>query len=230
MDAPGTRERDDAVAGPRQPRHDAVPPPPRPERPVGERSRTGLAARTGSATRTRTVDAHEDRWAWRRRIKADPTMRRVYRGVVGFVGVALMVLAASIGWLPGPAGIPLFLLGLAILASEFEWAHRLLQRAKVEARKLEERARRQPRWVKWLGGLATLGGIVLVTWGYLALLGRPRLAPGRRRPTRCCGCPRSTPRAEPASRTGRTRCGPPGPIRYGCARPDRFGRGRLAQW
>ena len=173
MDAPGTRERDDAVAGPRAPRHDAVPPPPRAEHPVG--GREGLPDRFGDADAT--VDAHEDRWAWRRRIKADPTMRRVYRGVVAFVGVALMVLAASIGWLPGPAGIPLFLLGLAILASEFEWAHRLLQRAKVEARKLEERARRQPRWVKWLGGLATLGGIVLVTWAYLALLGVPGWLP-----------------------------------------------------
>lgn len=119
------------------------------------------------------VDAHEDRWAWRRRIKSDPTMRKVYRGVVGFVGVLLMVVAAGIGWLPGPAGIPLFLLGLAILASEFDWAHRLLHRAKVEARRLEERARRQPRWVKWLGGVGTVAGVALVAWGYLALLGVP---------------------------------------------------------
>lgn len=119
------------------------------------------------------VDEHEDRWAWRRRIKADPLGRRIYRGVVGFVGVALMVLAASIGWLPGPAGIPLFLLGLAILASEFDWAHRLLRRAKREARRLEERARRQPRWVKWLGGVGTATGVALVAWGYLAVLGVP---------------------------------------------------------
>ena len=175
MDAPGTRERDDAVAGPRDPARDAVPPPPRAERPIG--TDDGLDGPDRFADQNATVDAHEDRWAWRRRIKADPAMRRVYRGVVGFIGIALMVLAATIGWLPGPAGIPLFLLGLAILASEFEWAHRLLQRAKVEARKLEERARRQPRWVKWLGGLATLGGIALVTWGYLALLGVPGWLP-----------------------------------------------------
>lgn len=119
------------------------------------------------------VDAHEDRWAWRRKIKADPTLRKVYRGAVGFVGVLLMVVAAGIGWLPGPAGIPLFLLGLAILASEFDWAHRLLRRAKKEARRLEERARRQPRWVKWLGGVGTAAGIALVAWGYLAVLGVP---------------------------------------------------------
>ena len=181
MDAPGTRERDGAGAGPRQSADDAVPPPPRSVRPVPPEhtvpTHRGPDGQDRFGDANATVDAHEDRWAWRRRIKADPTLRRVYRGVVGFVGIALMVLAATIGWLPGPAGIPLFLLGLAILASEFEWAHRLLQRAKVEARKLEERARRQPRWVKWLGGLATLGGIALVSWGYLALLGVPGWLP-----------------------------------------------------
>ncbi|HIW31018.1 MAG TPA: PGPGW domain-containing protein, partial [Candidatus Luteococcus avicola] len=38
----------------------------------------------------------------------------------------MMVAAALTGWLPGPGGIPLFLMGLAVWASEFEWAHRLL--------------------------------------------------------------------------------------------------------
>ncbi len=154
---------DDRVAPPRPA---PVPgPPPAPPR--------ADDARDAAVHETVFVDAHEDRWAWRRRIKADPVLRRVYRGVVGFVGVALMALAASIGWLPGPAGIPLFLLGLAVLASEFDWAHRLLRRAKREARKLEERARRQPRWVKWLGGVGTAAGVVAVSWAYLALLGVP---------------------------------------------------------
>lgn len=164
MDAPSTRERADDAVGP-------PPPPPAPRTAPGGALTDTVGDRYPDANGT--VDAHEDRWAWRRKIKSDPLMRKVYRGVVGFVGVALMVLAASIGWLPGPAGIPLFLLGLAILASEFEWAHRLLQRAKVEARKLEARARRQPRWVKWLGGLATATGVVLVVWAYLAWLGVP---------------------------------------------------------
>ena len=166
MDARGTRERDDEAVDPVL---DPVPGPPAPPGPVGEQDRFADA--------NATVDAHEDRWAWRRRIKADPTLRKVYRGVVGVVGVALMLLAASIGWLPGPAGIPLFLLGLAILASEFEWAHRLLQRAKVLARRFETWAKAQPRWVKWLGGVATACGVVAVCWVYLALLGVPGWTP-----------------------------------------------------
>lgn len=168
MDAPSTRERADDAVDPAR----AVPPPPPAPRTASGRS-LGSGAGDGYPDANATVEAHEDRWAWRRTIKSDPVMRKVYRGLVGFVGVALMVLAASIGWLPGPAGIPLFLLGLAILASEFEWAHRLLQRAKVEARGLEVRARRQPRWVKWLGALATATGVVLVCWAYLAWLGVP---------------------------------------------------------
>jgi len=162
MEPRGTRERDDEAVGP-------VPAPPRPPGRVGRQHEFAGASPTG--------DAHGDRWAWRRRIKADPALRKVYRAVVGVVGVALMVLAASIGWLPGPAGIPLFLLGLAILASEFEWAHRLLQRAKAGARRSEAWARAQPRWIKWLGGVATAAGVTAVCWVYLALLGVPGWLP-----------------------------------------------------
>lgn len=38
-----------------------------------------------------------------------------------------MLASGLIGWLPGPGGIPVFLLGIAILASEFAWADRLKQ-------------------------------------------------------------------------------------------------------
>ena len=41
------------------------------------------------------------------------------------LGVMLIVSAGLIGWLPGPGGMVLFLLGIAVLASEFEWAERL---------------------------------------------------------------------------------------------------------
>lgn len=47
------------------------------------------------------------------------------RPIALFVGFSLIILAGLIGWLPGPGGIPLFILGIAILASEYEWADRL---------------------------------------------------------------------------------------------------------
>lgn len=120
----------------------------------------------------------KDRWAWRRKIKSDPTLRRVYRFLVGLVGVSLMVLAIAVGWLPGPAGIPLFLLGLAILASEFEWAHRLLHKAKVRFRDFEAWAAKLPLWFRWLGGVGTLAGVAAVGWAGLALVGVPGWFPG----------------------------------------------------
>lgn len=44
--------------------------------------------------------------------------------VLCFIGVILF------GWLPGPGGIPLFLLGLSLLAVNHDWAERWLETAK----------------------------------------------------------------------------------------------------
>ncbi len=40
------------------------------------------------------------------------------------LGVLLIILSGLTGWLPGPGGIPLFLLGLSLLAVNHEWARR----------------------------------------------------------------------------------------------------------
>lgn len=122
--------------------------------------------------------AHEDRWAWRRKIKADPTTRLLYRCAVGLVGVTLMVVAVLTGWLPGPGGIPLFLIGLAVLASEFEWAHRLLHWVKDKFHELAHWSGRQPVWVRWTSGLGTLLVIGLAAWGSLVVLDVPSWFPG----------------------------------------------------
>lgn len=50
---------------------------------------------------------------------------RIRRPIVLIFGFFFILLAGSVGWLPGPGGIPLFLLGIAILSSEFHWAKRL---------------------------------------------------------------------------------------------------------
>ncbi|MFC6358767.1 PGPGW domain-containing protein [Luteococcus peritonei] len=64
-----------------------------------------------------------DRWAWRARIRSSPVALFWYRIGVGLVGGLLMVASVLTGWLPGPGGIPLFMLGLLVLSSEFSWAH-----------------------------------------------------------------------------------------------------------
>jgi hypothetical protein len=42
------------------------------------------------------------------------------------IGITLIVVAALIGWIPGPWSIPLVIAGLAVLAREYDWAKDLL--------------------------------------------------------------------------------------------------------
>lgn len=44
--------------------------------------------------------------------------------VICFIGVI------AFGWIPGPGGVPLFLLGLGLLAANHDWAERWLETAK----------------------------------------------------------------------------------------------------
>jgi hypothetical protein len=123
------------------------------------------------------LDAHDDRWEWRRRIRADPHKHRIYRVVVGLVGVLLILLGAATGWLPGPGGIPLVLAGLAVLASEFEWAQGLLHRANVHLQHGRAWLHRQPRWYSWVAGAVVVVALCLSLWLSLSLFGYPGWTP-----------------------------------------------------
>ena len=48
----------------------------------------------------------------------------IRRPVVLVVGTLFSIASVLTGWLPGPGGIPLFLVGIAILATEFEQAQK----------------------------------------------------------------------------------------------------------
>lgn len=52
----------------------------------------------------------------------------IRKPLVFTIGMLFVIAAGLTGWLPGPGGIPLFLIGIAILATEFEWAMRLRDR------------------------------------------------------------------------------------------------------
>ena len=49
----------------------------------------------------------------------------VRKPLVFVAGIILVMIAPFIGSLPGPGGLIIFLLGIAILGSEFAWAHQL---------------------------------------------------------------------------------------------------------
>lgn len=46
-------------------------------------------------------------------------------------GILLLIMALMVGWLPGPAGIPLTIAGLSLLAINHEWAKRLLEKVRA---------------------------------------------------------------------------------------------------
>jgi len=137
-------------------------------------------AEHGSPDRTDhniTLDAADDRWEWRRKIRENPRKLMFYRIGVGVLGGLLIIAAPLTGWLPGPGGIPLFIAGLAVLASEFEWTQRLLYRVKDWVKALTAWTGKQPAWLKALGTLALFLCVLVAIWLYLAALGVPGWLP-----------------------------------------------------
>ena len=107
------------------------------------------------------LSGNEDgkRTGFRARIEERPTLRRTYQ-----VGVALLgglVLAAGVIMIPypGPGWLVVFA-GLAILATEFIWARRVLDyaRGKYDA------------WTDWLGRQSLLVRLVVLTLTGLVVL------------------------------------------------------------
>ncbi len=120
-------------------------------------------------------DSPTDRWRWRARIRQSPSSLRIYRFGVAVVGTVLVVLGFLSGPLPGPGGIPLVLLGLAVMASEFVWAERLMVVFKIQLRRFQSwsRARQTAAFAVFFACCGLLGYISLLTFGPPAWLPGP---------------------------------------------------------
>ncbi len=96
----------------------------------------------------------------RARIEANPSLRRTYRVGVAVLGGIVLVAGVAMIPYPGPGWLVVFA-GLAILATEFHWARRVLHyaRGKYDA------------WTDWLGRQT-----LLVRLAVLALTGLVVLA------------------------------------------------------
>ncbi len=70
-------------------------------------------------------------------------MQLLKRFAVTIVGAALLLLGAAMMVLPGP-GILVIVAGLAVLATEYVWAQRMLKTAKMQAEKVQEAAVASP--------------------------------------------------------------------------------------
>ena len=93
----------------------------------------------------------EDDWEWRRRIRASPRWRPLYQGAVFVLGLVLVLGGLALVPLPGPGWL-IVIAGIAVWASEFEPATRLLDFVKDHVRAWEQWVRRQAWWVKVLVG------------------------------------------------------------------------------
>lgn len=119
------------------------------------------------------LEAAEGRWLrWRRRIARNTSLNLAYRIGVGLVGA--LVLAAGIVAIPypGPGWLIVFA-GLGILASEFEWAYKLLHWARARYDGFMIWFSRQSTFVKALGVLFTTLVVVATLWvlGTFGLVG-----------------------------------------------------------
>jgi uncharacterized protein (TIGR02611 family) len=119
------------------------------------------------------------RRSWRRRLAASRPLDRAYRAGVAVVGTAVVLLGLVTVPLPGPGWLTV-LAGLALLASEFAWAERLLTVAR----------RHVVRWTRWVTAqgpavrLLLAAGTAVVAVGAvllgLAVVGVPEWWPGGR--------------------------------------------------
>lgn len=123
-----------------------------------------------------TIDAAEDRWAWRARLRQNPVTHAIWRGAVGVVGTVVTVAGLIMVPAPGPGWAVVFV-GLVILASEFEFAQRWLTLAQRHVGRWNDWVMAQPMWVRALVALATVVLVWLVLWAYLAVQGVPALLP-----------------------------------------------------
>jgi tellurite resistance protein TerC len=70
-------------------------------------------------------------------LAAERAWKRARRVVILVLGLTIMFIIAPLtGVIPGPGGIPVFIAGLALLATEFVWARNLLKNLKTRAQSL----------------------------------------------------------------------------------------------
>jgi uncharacterized protein (TIGR02611 family) len=104
------------------------------------------------------------RWArWRDRLRDRRRADFVYRIVVAVVGLAVLAVGILAIPYPGP-GWAIVFVGLGILATEFDWARRLLAHAKERYDRVMDWFQRQGWFVQVLGGLFTALIVAVTLW------------------------------------------------------------------
>ena len=91
-------------------------------------------------------------------------LRHSKRTLIGIVGGIVLLIGIVLIPYPGPGWLIVFA-GLAILATEFEFAARILHRLRLKYDEWKEWLKLQPLWIQLL--VLTFTGLVVVTTVYL---------------------------------------------------------------
>lgn len=129
-----------------------------------------MEQQTHGATPSRGAD--QDRWEWRRRIRANPRTAQMYRMFVAILGLIVVAIGIVLLPFPGPGWVVIFI-GLGIWASEFEWAQNLLAWVREQVEAWWNWLERKGWWAKALAALATFVLVMLIFWALFAVSGVP---------------------------------------------------------
>ena len=119
-----------------------------------------------------TLDAAGEDWWWRRKIRSNRPSRLIYRLVVAVIGLVIVAVGLIMVPFPGPGWLVVFI-GLAVWASEFERAQRLLRLATGTLEAWTRWLIRQPWWMRGLVLLITIATVAAVFWLLLLISGVP---------------------------------------------------------
>lgn len=122
-------------------------------------------AEASESSRPRNSNRWPPNWwmRWRMRIAGNRTANFVYRAIVGVVGTIVLIVGIIAIPYPGPGWLIVFT-GLGILASEFEWAHRILRHVRRRYDSFMAWYGRQNLFIKGLGLIFTAAFVVLTLW------------------------------------------------------------------
>ena len=123
-----------------------------------------------------TLDSAGEDWRWRREIRSNRQSHLIYRLVVGVIGLIIVVVGLIMVPFPGPGWLVVFI-GLAVWASEFEWARRLLRLARGTLEAWTKWLIPQPWWMKGLVLLVTIAAVAAIFWLLLLISGVPGYFP-----------------------------------------------------
>nr|WP_239107816.1 TIGR02611 family protein [Spirilliplanes yamanashiensis] len=96
-------------------------------------------------------------------IRANPTGRLALKITVGILGGLIVAVGIALIPLPGP-GWAIVILGLAVWALEFHWAHRLLEFTRRHVRSWTTWVTRQSLGLRFVIGLVGFVFISFVVW------------------------------------------------------------------